>query len=144
MDPIENSNNEENIEVPVVIEPRKKVVEQNILKPVSKDSFHINVVCECGVCPYCVFYESEKSESEKSESESESERVRIQLKFMKENTDCVICGTNLRFFKDENKNNILGETRHPFCITWDDFLETKIDWFMNHQTLCYRIYACYM
>ena len=66
------------------------------------------------------------------------ERIRIQLKFMKENTDCVICGTNLRFFKDENKNNILGETRHPFCITWDDFLETKIDWFMNHQTLCYR------
>ena len=66
------------------------------------------------------------------------ERIRIQLKFMKENTDCVICGTNLRFFKDENKHNILGETRHPFCITWDDFLETKIDWFMNHQTLCYR------
>ena len=64
MDPIENSNNEENIEVPVVIEPRKKVVEQNILKPVSKDSFRINVVCKCGVCPDCVFYDSEKSGSE--------------------------------------------------------------------------------
>ena len=78
MGPIENSNNEENIEVPVVIESRKKVVEQNILKPVSKDSFHINVVCECGVCPYCVFYESEKSESEKSESESESEKEIVE------------------------------------------------------------------
>ena len=64
MGPIENSNIDENIEVPDVIELRKKVVEQNILKPVSKDSFRINVVCKCGVCPNCVFYDSEKSGSE--------------------------------------------------------------------------------
>ena len=57
MDLIENSN-----------------IEQNILKPVSKDSFRINIVCKCGVCPDCVFYESEKSESE-PESESEKEIV---------------------------------------------------------------------
>ena len=47
MDLIENSN-----------------IEQNILKPVSKDSFRINIVCKCGVCPDCVFYDSEKSGSE--------------------------------------------------------------------------------
>ena len=75
MDPIENSNIEENIEVPVVVEPEG--VEQNILKPVSKDSFRINVVCKCGVCPDCVFYESEKSESE-SEPESESEKEIVE------------------------------------------------------------------
>ena len=66
------------------------------------------------------------------------ERIRKQLQFMKDTPDCVVCGTNLQMFENENKNTILGETRHPFCITLDDFLEKQYDWFMNHQTLCYR------
>ena len=60
MPPIENSNNEE-----------------NILKQVSKDSFRINVVCKCGVCPDCVFYDSEKSGSENEKVESAQEKASI-------------------------------------------------------------------
>ena len=70
-------------------------------------------------------------------------RMKKQLAFMDANPECMVCGTNIILFKnvDEMHNGtkeFLHETKHPQMLTWNDFNVSKIDWFMNHPTLCYR------
>jgi glycosyltransferase involved in cell wall biosynthesis len=71
------------------------------------------------------------------------DRINTQIEFIKQNPDCVMVGTNVKFFKNENSNNLkektfLNTTNHPLKLTWDEFLRTKPSWFMNHPSLCFR------
>ena len=74
MDSIENTN-EENIEaeseVLAIIE--SNTLPYKTLKPISRDSFRINIVCKCGVCEQCVFTGFDNTDSEKSEMENSIE-----------------------------------------------------------------------
>jgi GT2 family glycosyltransferase len=71
------------------------------------------------------------------------DRINMQIEFIKKNPDCVMVGTNVTFFKNENPNNLkekefLNTTNHPLKLNWEDFLRTRPSWFMNHPTLCFR------
>ena len=71
------------------------------------------------------------------------DRIAKQIEFMKKNRDCVVCGTNVQLFSNDNPNNLkqktlLDETFHVLSINWQDFLKSKPTWFMNHPTLCFR------
>ena len=65
-------------------------------------------------------------------------RIQNQLEFMKENADCMICGTNIRMITNDKKKSELGDTNHPKIIILEDFIEHPRKWFMNHPTLCFR------
>lgn len=67
------------------------------------------------------------------------DRIKIQLSFMHKNPNVVICGANIRLFKNEgNKKIVVSETKHPNTVTWKDLYENKYSWFMNHPTFCFR------
>ena len=63
-------------------------------------------------------------------------RIKKQLELMNNYPDCVICGTNLVYYY--NENNKKEVTKHPFKITWKEYKVTRQHWFMNHPTLCYK------
>ena len=73
-------------------------------------------------------------------------RMKKQLEFMEANPSCMVCGTNIQLFKNTfdhygnntGEKNITNETKHPRVFSWNDFMNTKPNWFMNHPTLCYR------
>jgi glycosyltransferase involved in cell wall biosynthesis len=63
-------------------------------------------------------------------------RIITQIEFMNNNPDCVLCGSNIiSFINDKNE---LGRSRHPFVISWDNYIKTKEDWILNHPTLCFK------
>jgi len=71
------------------------------------------------------------------------ERIRIQMAFMGKTADCVVCGSAIQFFKndsigDPQSKMMQMEKKHALVFTWADFLKTRPDWFLNHQTLCFR------
>ena len=63
-------------------------------------------------------------------------RIITQLKFMNDNPNCVLCGSNF-ISLIKNKSEI-GRGHHPYSITWDEYKITKSDWIMNHPTLCFK------
>jgi len=63
-------------------------------------------------------------------------RIITQLNFMNNNTNCVLCGSNIISFIN-NKIEI-GRSSHPFTLTWDEYKVIKSDWIMNHPTLCFN------
>ena len=70
-------------------------------------------------------------------------RISKQLEFMKNTADCMICGSSIQDFKNDSimdpKSKMLQmEKRHAFVFTWQDFLNTRPTWFLNHPTLCFR------
>jgi GT2 family glycosyltransferase len=66
-------------------------------------------------------------------------RMSVQLDFMNKNPNAVICGANIRIFKnDSDCRVVVTDTRHPNIITWLDLYNNKSSWFMNNPTLCYR------
>ena len=70
-------------------------------------------------------------------------RMKKQLAFMEANPQCMVCGTNVSLFKNSStiyngEKEFLYETKHPQILSWNDFIVSKSDWFMNHPTLCYR------
>lgn len=67
------------------------------------------------------------------------DRMAKQLKFMRDNPECMVCGTNMvSFTETDNGRKVLGKTtEHPVKLTWTQFLGSKPDWFMNHPTLCF-------
>lgn len=66
-------------------------------------------------------------------------RMSVQLDFMNKNPDAVICGANIRIFKNDGDCRVLvNDTRHPNIITWLDIYNNKSSWYMNNPTLCYR------
>ena len=63
-------------------------------------------------------------------------RIYTQFEFMKSNPQIMICGSQIKCFKD-NINNIVSITKHP-CISWSEYKIKKSHWFSNHPSLCYR------
>ena len=71
-------------------------------------------------------------------------RMQTQIDFMRNNTDCVLCGTNMQMFTNNNPSNLkiralANKTEHSPKITWDVFSNTDANstWLMNHPTLCF-------
>jgi hypothetical protein len=71
-------------------------------------------------------------------------RMQCQIDFMQQNPECVLCGTNVQMFSNENPTNpkmrTMGQTTsHSSKISWNDFAESlsKPSWIMNHPTLCF-------
>jgi amylovoran biosynthesis glycosyltransferase AmsE len=62
-------------------------------------------------------------------------RIQKQLDFMYINIDAQCCGTNIQFF---NIEGVGQQTNHPTKITWENYKKQKLQWFMNHPTLCFR------
>jgi GT2 family glycosyltransferase len=66
-------------------------------------------------------------------------RMSSQIQFMNLHANAVLCGANIRMFHTkEDKKYIVNDTAHPERITWDDLHRTKISWYMNHPTICFR------
>lgn len=70
-------------------------------------------------------------------------RIQSQLRVMKQNTEYVMCGTNVRTFRNDDMANIrkktmLRNTSHPAVVTFDNVIRNNMTWFMNHPTLCFR------
>jgi len=63
-------------------------------------------------------------------------RIFKQIEFMNNNTNVMICGSQIQMFRD-NINNIVSTTTHK-SLTWEKYKETPSHWFLNHPTLCYR------
>jgi len=69
------------------------------------------------------------------------DRIKTQLLFMKEKSDCVMCGSNIQMFKtveNTKEKQMLQLTNHNTKITWDEYKNLKSHWIMNHPTLCYK------
>ncbi len=65
-------------------------------------------------------------------------RIQTQLKFMKDNKDCVVCGSQINMFEQQGLNRInKGNTNH-LTITLDDFMNTRNEWFVNHPTVIFK------
>jgi len=72
-------------------------------------------------------------------------RIQIQIDFMKNNKDCVMCGSHMYLFKDELKEytNIHNISEHPNVLSWDEYIDNKVNgkykqWILNHPTLCFK------
>ena len=66
-------------------------------------------------------------------------RISVQIDFMNKHPHAVICGANIRMFKNDNNCRVfVNDTRHPNMISWLDLYKNKSSWCMNNPTLCYR------
>jgi mannosyltransferase OCH1-like enzyme len=70
-------------------------------------------------------------------------RIQTQLNFLRDNDDCVMCGSNMIFLKQEQKQGTIPnldtyKTHHVFCLTWEAFKIAPSHWIMNHPTLCFK------
>lgn len=72
-------------------------------------------------------------------------RIQKQLEFMNQNPKCVLCGTNIITFtqneKEKEKMLEIDRSNHPKILTWEQYKKTKSFWILNHPTLCFRKYA---
>jgi glycosyltransferase involved in cell wall biosynthesis len=66
-------------------------------------------------------------------------RIQKQLDFMNSNTTCVMCGSNIISFDEQNGiKNETGISTHKNTISWQEYKKNPVDWFLNHQTLCFK------
>ena len=65
-----------------------------------------------------------------------STRIYKQIEFMNNNPHVMICGSQIKCFKD-NIDNVVSITSHK-SITWDEYKQNPSHWFSNHPSLCYR------
>jgi len=66
-------------------------------------------------------------------------RIQTQIEYMKNNTSCVLCGSNIISF--ETINGIKSEiqkSNHKNILTWNKYITDPKDWFLNHPTLCFK------
>lgn len=70
-------------------------------------------------------------------------RIEKQIQFMIKNPQAMICGTQLVEYVCINNNWVRRkyQSNLPNVLSWYDFLQKPVGWFMNHPTLCYRKYA---
>lgn len=67
------------------------------------------------------------------------ERIQTQIQFFDTYPDCVMVGSDLQMFRNENYQNILLQrTNHPTLITWEQFKQAQPSWFANHPCLAYK------
>jgi glycosyltransferase involved in cell wall biosynthesis len=68
-----------------------------------------------------------------------NDRIQKQLGFMNSNPSCVMCGTNIICFNEENGiKNETGRTTHKNKLSWEEYKKKPVDWFLNHPTLCFK------
>ena len=65
-----------------------------------------------------------------------SNRIHTQIEFMNNNPHIMICGSQIKCFKD-SIDNVVSITSHP-SITWENYKQQKTHWISNHPSLCYR------
>jgi glycosyltransferase involved in cell wall biosynthesis len=66
-------------------------------------------------------------------------RLQKQLTFMNANPGCVMCGTNMICFNEENGiKNEIRRTTHKNKLSWEEYKKKPVDWFLNHPTLCFK------
>jgi len=66
------------------------------------------------------------------------DRIIKQLKFMNENSDIILCGTQVNMFKEiNNEIQSMGITKHP-SIDIESYKKNHNHWVMNHPTFCFR------
>jgi len=63
-------------------------------------------------------------------------RVHKQLTYMLDNSNVMMCASQVAMFKD-NIDNITEITNHK-TITWDQYKSYPLQWFVNHPTYCFR------
>jgi len=63
-------------------------------------------------------------------------RIYKQIEFMNNNPHVMICGSQIKCFKD-SIDNVVSITNHK-SITWDEYKQNPSHWFSNHPSLCYR------
>jgi len=63
-------------------------------------------------------------------------RIYTQFEFMNNNPHIMICGSQIKCFKD-SIDNIVSITNHK-SITWDQYKQNPSHWISNHPSLCYR------
>lgn len=69
------------------------------------------------------------------------DRIIKQLNFMKENKNCVCCGSNIIPFNEKGGLQIINESNHKNILTLSNFKRLKYKkntWIMNHPTLCFK------
>lgn len=61
------------------------------------------------------------------------------MKFMRENKDCNIVGSNANYLREiDNKKVLQGQTNHKYILTWEEYKKSPSHWFINHPCVCYR------
>ena len=66
------------------------------------------------------------------------DRIIKQLNFMKNNTDCVLCGTQINMFKHINNKLIdCGKTNHP-NLDLDTYMKNTSNHWLIIITFCFR------
>jgi len=69
-------------------------------------------------------------------------RIQKQLDFMNQNPKCVLSGTNIAsFVMQNNEMHYVEKSNHQDILRWEDYIQTKKFWILNHPTLCFRKYA---
>ena len=67
------------------------------------------------------------------------QRIQKQKDFMDSHKEVMILGSNMIMFSSSTgKKQRIGSTNHPYVVTLDQFKKDKLQWFMNHPTICYR------
>ena len=94
---------------------------------------------------YCLNYGVMQCENEliiRMDSDDIMNEYRIikQINFMRENSDCVICGTDIvPVVNVDGEFKPYGpESNHPEKLTWDEYKLSKKTWILNHPTLCFK------
>lgn len=64
------------------------------------------------------------------------DRINKQFEFMNNNPHIMICGSQIKCFKN-SIDNVVSITNHK-SITWDEYKQNPLHWFSNHPSLCYR------
>ena len=68
-----------------------------------------------------------------------NDRIQKQINYMKNNPNCVLCGSNIISF--EMINGVKSEiqrTNHKNILYWNEYKLDPKDWFLNHPTLCFK------
>lgn len=66
-------------------------------------------------------------------------RIQSQIDYMKNNSSCVLCGSNVISFEIINGiKSEIDRTRHKNILTWNEYRLDPKDWFLNHPTLCFK------
>lgn len=63
------------------------------------------------------------------------ERIQKQIEFMKNHMDAPCCGSNIQFI---HHGELGSQTNHPYRLTWTEYKQLKLHWFMNHPSICFR------
>lgn len=68
-----------------------------------------------------------------------SNRMLKQINYMNNYSDCVICGTNVIMFTEDNGiKNKKSTTQHKEILTWSEYKKNPLPWIANHPTLCFK------